>query len=107
MDIMAEFIKAMIISRKWADLTPCEKSLYPVFGNKGAINNPDIKETNIYAAGDIYEYKKYIEWAGISQPSFKSACQGLEHKDLIEFEEEEDFCEYYVYVLGFERGVQF
>jgi len=100
------FKEAMIISRKWAGLTSSEKSLYSVFGNKGTVNNPEIEGTDIYAAGNIYEHKKYIEWAGISRWSFKSACRGLERKGLIEFEEEEDFCEYYVYVPGFKR-VQF
>jgi len=90
--------EAMIISRKWAGLTSSEKSLYPVFGNKGRINDPEIIDTEIHAVGHIYEHKKYIEWAGISRPSYYSACQSLNHKGLIEFFEEEDSCRYEVYV---------
>jgi hypothetical protein len=82
---------AMIISRKWAGLTPSEKSLYLVLGNKAKINDPEVLGSEFHAIGDIYEPKKYIEWAGISRRSFKRAYEGLNHKSLIEFWEEDPY----------------
>ena len=82
--------KAMITSGRWAVLTPCEKSLYPVIGNKARINDPDILDTEFHAIGNIYEINEYIEWAGISRRSFYRACEGLNHKNLIEFWEDGD-----------------
>jgi len=90
--------EAMIINRKWANLLPCEKSLYPVFGNKGRINDPEIIDTGIHAVGHINKINKYIKWAGISRRSWNTACAGLEHKELVIFYEEEDSCRYEVYV---------
>jgi len=82
--------KAMIISRRWAGLTPCEKSLYPVIGVKAKINDPEALDLGFHAIGNIYEINEYIEWAGISRRSFYRACEGLNHKNLIEFWEDED-----------------
>jgi len=90
--------EAMIISRKWADLTPCEKSIYPVFGNKGSINHPDVLDSEFHCVGDVYKIWKYCKWAGISRWSFKSACKGLNDKKLMEFEEWEESITYWVYV---------
>jgi len=90
--------KAMIISRRWAGLTPSEKSLYPVLGNKAKVNDPEALESEYHAIGYIYEIKKYIEWAGISRPSFYSAYYDLNHKDLIEFWSEEEPYGYGIYV---------
>jgi len=87
----------MILSRRWADLTPSEKSIYPVFGNKGSIKNPDVEGSEFHCAGDIYKIKKYCEWAGISQGGFDNICIGLNHKNLVEFEEEGSV-RYWVYV---------
>jgi len=90
--------KAMIISRRWAGLTPCEKSLYPVLGNKAKINDPEALESEYHAIGYIDKIKKYVEWAGISRRSFYNACEGLNHKSLIEFWEDGVFYSYGVYV---------
>lgn len=89
--------KAMIISRKWAGLTPCEKSLYPVVGNKAKIDDPEVLDSEFHAIGNIYEVNKYVKWAGISRMSFYNAYYGLNHKDLIEFWEEEDPYRYGIY----------
>ena len=90
--------KAMIISRKWAGLTSCEKTIYSVMGVKARINDPEAEYFGFYAIGNIYEINKYIEWAGISQRSFYNACEGLNHKNLIEFWVDEDPDRYGVYV---------
>ena len=81
--------EAMIISRKWAGLTPCEKSLYPVLGIKAKINDPDVEDSGFHAIGHIYhsEINEYIEWAGISRSSFYNTYQSLNHKNLIERED--------------------
>jgi len=91
--------EAMILSRKWASLTPSERSLYPVFGNKAKINDPDVEYSEFHAIGHIYhsEINKYIEWAGISRRSFDRACIGLNHENLIEFLEE-NLYRYGIYV---------
>ena len=89
--------KAMIISRKWAGLTPCEKSLYPVIGNKAKINDPEVLDSGYHAIGYIYKVNKYVEWAGISRRSFNRALWGLDHKNLIEFWGEEDIYRYGIY----------
>ncbi|MBA7580719.1 hypothetical protein ES695_12655 [Candidatus Atribacteria bacterium 1244-E10-H5-B2] len=89
---------AMILSRKWAGLTPSEKSLYPVMGNKARINDPEAEDSGFYAIGNIYEINKYIEWAGISRSSFYRAYKGLNRKGLIGFWGDEDFCRYGIYV---------
>jgi hypothetical protein len=89
---------AMIISRKWAGLTTSEKSLYPVVGNKAKIDDPEVLDSEFHAIGNIYEPKKYAEWAGISRRSFYNAYYGLNHKNLIEFWGEEDPYRYGVYV---------
>ncbi|MBA7525215.1 hypothetical protein ES705_17364 [subsurface metagenome] len=91
--------EAMILSRKWAGLTPSEKSLYPVLGNKAKINNPEVLDSGFHAIGDIYEPKKYIEWAGICPQSFYSAYYSLNHKDLIDsLDEGEGYYRYGIYV---------
>jgi len=90
--------EAMIISRKWASLTSSEKSLYPVFGNKSKILDPEIEDTEIHAVGHIDKINKYTKWAGISRRGWNTACAGLEHKDLVIFYEEENSCRYEVYV---------
>jgi len=90
--------KAMIISRKWAGLTPCEKSFYVVLGNKAKVNDPEALESEYHAIGYIDKIKKYIEWAGISRRSFYRTCRGLNHKNLIEFWEDGVFYSYGVYV---------
>jgi len=91
--------EAMILSGKWASLTPSERSLYPVFGNKAKINDPDVEYSEFHAIGHIYhsEINKYIEWAGISRRSFDRACIGLNHENLIEFLEE-NLYRYGIYV---------
>lgn len=89
--------KAMISSRKWAGLTPSERSLYIVLGNKSKINDPEALESEYHAMGDICEINEYIEWAGISRRSFDRAYRGLNHKNLIEFSEE-DIYRYGIYV---------
>ena len=86
--------KAMIISRKWAGLTPCEKSLYPVLGNKAKVNDPEALESEYHAVGYIDKIKKYVEWSGVSRRSFYNACEGLNHKSLIEFWEDGVFYSY-------------
>jgi len=88
--------EAMILSRRWASLTSSEKSLYPVFGNKGRIKSPDVEELEFHCVGEIYEVNKYVKWAGISRPSFYTGCRGLEHKKLVEFEEWEEPITYWV-----------
>ena len=91
--------EAMILSRKWADLTPSEKSIYPVLGNKAKIHDPEVEDSEFHAIGDIYEPKKYIEWAGISRPSFYSAYYSLDHKGLIDsLDEGEGYYRYGIYV---------
>ena len=90
--------EAMIISGKWARLTSSEKSLYPVLGNKAKVNDPDAMDTEFHAIGNIYDINKYVEWAGISRPSFDSAYQSLNHKNLIAFWPIVDFGRYGVYV---------
>ncbi|GAG74614.1 unnamed protein product [marine sediment metagenome] len=90
--------EAMIISRKWARLTSSEKSLYPVLGNKAKVNDPDAMDTEFHAIGNIYEFNKYVEWSGISRPSFDSAYQDLNHKNLIAFWPKVDFGKYGIYV---------
>jgi hypothetical protein len=89
--------EAMILSRKWAGLTPSEKSLYPVLGNKAKINDPEVLDSEFHAIGNIYKVKEYIEWAGISRWSFYNAYYGLNHKGLIEFWSEEDPYRYGIY----------
>lgn len=89
---------AMIISRKWAGLTPSEKSLYPVLGNKAKVNEPEVLDSEFHAIGNIYEVNKYIKWSGISRKSFYNAYYGLDHKNLIEFWENEDLYRYGIYV---------
>jgi len=80
---------AMVLSGKWAGLTPCEKSLYTVLGIKAKINDPDVEDSGFHAIGHIYhsEINEYIEWAGISRSSFYNAYQSLNHKNLIERED--------------------
>ncbi|MBA7484689.1 hypothetical protein ES707_20219 [subsurface metagenome] len=90
--------EGMIISRKWAGLTPSEKSLYPVVGNKAKIDDPEVLDSGFHGIGNIYEPKKYAEWAGISRASFYNAYYGLNHKNLIEFWGEEDPYRYGIYV---------
>ena len=90
--------EAMILSRKWAGLTPSEKSLYPVLGNKAKISDPEVIDSEFHAIGNIYKVNKYIEWAGISRRSFNRAYYGLNHKGLIEFWSEEDPYRYGIYV---------
>ncbi|MBA7516071.1 hypothetical protein ES705_08116 [subsurface metagenome] len=91
--------EAMILSRRWAGLTPCEKSLYIVLGNKAKKNDPEVLDSEFHAIGDIYEPEKYIEWAGISRPSFYSAYYSLNHKDLIDsLDEGEGYYRYGIYV---------
>jgi len=87
----------MILSGRWADLTPSEKSIYPVFGNKGSINDPEVLDSEFHAIGDIYKIKKYIKWSGISFRSFKRTLKSLNHKDLIEILEEDEEENYYRY----------
>lgn len=91
--------EAMILSGKWADLTPCEKSFYPVLGNKAKIKDPNVEDSEFHAIGDIYEPKKYIRWAGISRMSFYNAYYSLNHKGLIEsLDEGEGYYRYGFYV---------
>lgn len=90
--------EAMIISRKWAGLTRCEKSLYPVMGVKAKVNDPEALESGYHAIGNLYEINKYVEWAGISRKSFYNAYYGLNHKNLIEFWEDGVFYSYGIYV---------
>lgn len=90
--------EAMIISREWAGLTPCEKSLYPVMGNKAKINEPNVEDLEFHAVGNIYKPKKYIRWAGISRASFYNAYYSLNHKGLIEsLDEGEGYYRYGIY----------
>lgn len=92
--------KEAIISRKWAGLTPCEKSLYPVMGNKAKINDPNVEDSEFHAIGEIYEPKKYIRWAGISRMSFYNAYYSLNHKGLIDsLDEGEGYYRYGIYAL--------
>jgi len=88
---------AMILSGKWVKLTPCEKSLYPVLGNKIRILHPDVLDSEFYGAGNIYKINQFIELAGISRPSFYSAYYGLNHNRLIKSWGEEDPYEYGIY----------
>jgi len=81
-----------------AGLTRCEKSLYPVLGNKAKINDPEVLDSEYHAIGNIYKIEKYIKWADISRRSFYRAYRGLNHKNLIEFWEDEDFYRYGIYV---------
>jgi hypothetical protein len=90
--------KTMILKDIWAKLTPTEKSLYPVLGNKAKINVPEVLDSEFHAIGNINKIKKYIEWAGISRWSFYNAYYGLNHKGLIEFGEDEDPYKYGIYV---------
>ncbi len=90
--------EAMIISRRWAGLTPSEKSIYPVLGNKAKIHDPEVEDSEFHAIGDIYESERYIEWAGISRPSFYSAYYSLNHKGLIDsLDEGEGYYRYGIY----------
>ena len=90
--------EAMILSRKWADLMPCEKSLYPVLGNKAKKNDPEVLDSGFHAIGNIYEPKKYIEWAGICPKSFYNTYYSLNHKGLIEsLDEGEGYYRYGIY----------
>ena len=75
--------QGMILSRKWAGLTPCEKSLYPVLGNKFKIKDPEVEDSEFHAIGNIYKVNKYIKWAGISRRSFDRSLNSLNDKDLI------------------------
>lgn len=90
--------QGMILSRKWAKLTPCEKSLYPVLGNKAKINDPDIEDSEFHAIGENYKINKYMKWAGISRMSFYNAFWGLNNKDLISLWGEEDPYKYGIVV---------
>lgn len=89
--------ETMILNYAWADLTPTEKALYIVLGVKAKVNDPEVLDSEFHAIGDIYEVLKYIKWAGISRPSFYSAYWGLNHKNLIEFWEDEDPYRYGIY----------
>ena len=82
--------KGMILSGKWAGLSRCEKSLYLVLGNKAKINDPEALDLGFHAIVNIDEVNKYVKWAGISRSSFYRACEGLNHKNLIEFWEDEE-----------------
>ncbi len=88
----------MILSKRWADLTPSEKALYPVLGNKGKINDPDTRYTDIHALGNLDEVKQYYQWSGISKRSFYYALNSLIRHGLIEIWEDGDMKQYAVYV---------
>ena len=80
---------AMVLSGKWAGLTRCEKSLYPVLGIKAKINDPNVEDSGFQGIGHIYhsEINEYIGWAGISRSSFYNTYQSLNHRNLIERED--------------------
>ncbi len=88
----------MIMSKRWAHLTPCEKALYPVLGNKGKINDPDISDTEIHALGSLDEVKQYYQWAGFSKKSFYNALEGLVRHGLIEIWKDGNMKQYAIYV---------
>ncbi|MBA7535273.1 hypothetical protein ES705_27526 [subsurface metagenome] len=70
----------------WARLTRSEKAVYPVLYVKGTINYSfDTTDgLDISCIGEIKSVKEFIDWAGISRPTFRTVMDGLEAKSLIE-----------------------
>ena len=83
--------EAMILNYAWADLTPTEKALYIVLGEKAKINDPEVLDSNYHAIGNINKVCKYIKYAGISKPSFYTAYESLCNKEYIEFNQDEKY----------------
>jgi len=83
--------EAMILNGLWAKMTPTEKALYIVLGEKAKINDPKVLDLGYHAIGNIDKVCKYIKYAGISKPSFSTAYKGLCNKGYIEFNQDEKY----------------
>jgi len=76
--------EGMILNGLWSKMTPTEKALYIILGEKAKINDPKVLNSNYHAIGNIDKVCKYIKYAGISKPSFYKAYEGLCKKGYIE-----------------------
>lgn len=83
--------EAMILNGRWAKMTPTEKALYIVLGEKAKINDPKVLDSSYHAIGNINKVCNYIKYAGISKPSFYAAYDSLRNKGYIEFNQDEKY----------------
>ena len=81
----------MILNGLWSKMTPTEKALYIILGEKAKINDPKVLNSNYHAIGNIDKVCKYIKYAGISKQSFYTAYKGLCNKGYIEFNQNEKY----------------
>jgi hypothetical protein len=81
----------MILNGLWSKMTPTEKALYIVLGEKAKINDPKVLDSGYHAIGNINKVCKYIKYSGISKPSFYTAYKGLCNKGYIEFNQNEKY----------------
>lgn len=73
----------------WAKLKPCEKTVYPVLGLKGVVNNPEVVDNpEICCRGQIKKKKDFCKWTGLNYSSFERTLRGLEDKSLLAFNED-------------------
>ena len=83
--------EGMILSGLWAKMTPTEKALYIVLGEKAKINDPEVLNLGYHAIGNINKVCNYIKYAGITKPSFYTAYEGLCKKGYIEFNQDKKY----------------
>jgi hypothetical protein len=83
--------EAMILNYTWAKLTPTEKSLYIVLGEKAKVNDPEVLNLGYHAIGNINKVCKYIKYAGIAKQSFYIAYKRLCDKGVIEFNQDKKY----------------
>ena len=76
----------------WAKLKPCEKTVYPVLGLKGSIENSEIKNIpEIYCRGQIKKKKDFCKFTNLNYSSFKRTLKGLEERSLLAIDDDGNY----------------
>jgi len=86
-----EFIKYT-----WIGMSYIEKAVFGVLAVKATINRPELisaGDSDIFGAGYIQK-RKFTRLAGVSFPSWDIAINGLILKEIITFDEENDYTVY-------------